>query len=577
MQGDNKRLLVFGLIAALAGGVTVYSVRRARAQSVPTPLTVAPVAASSAGQPSHGVLHTVPAAVTAAPRQLTSSHGRCLISGIVRDASGTPVAEATVTAHPLRERDWDDDTAGDHADATTDEAGRFELEALPGDFALHAEHDTATSALLEPISLAPGESVRDVELVLTRDGRTSGIVVDQRGNPVEADIILRVAGHHSVYSLGTSDERGAFTLEPAPDAALEIVATSTENGATVTRSLAHPERDLILRLGSPLGALLVDVFDEHDERVPWATIYLVTGDSAILTNADSEGPTRVQPRSARVEIHATNGDSSSETIKLELDGSERSVRLRLSPCASVSGRVVEADGSRVRGEMRLVSTAGPNKGEETAIAVLDRAGAYHFGPVQPGSYRLIYVASWMTLPDESVALEVTIFDREAHALPDMRLSHPRTLSGVVRDEHGEPVAEASIELVDSGESSTGSADITTDEQGRFKIEQVRGPMRLRAAGDGSLSAIVLAAGTGNEEVALTLQSTGSVDGVLRGAHDKHARVRCEGGLWHAVGDTGQYHLPCAPGAALEIAAAGETRRFPIEVDEDEVTYVELRW
>jgi hypothetical protein len=576
MQRDGWRALGLLTLAALAAAA-LWPGAHARTPAVSALPVVEP--AQPAARAVYGLTHSVPAEAHAAARPLTSSRSACLVSGIVRAPDGTPVPEATVVLQPLLPPGLarPDDAAGDIIRVNSDEHGRFEASPPPGDYALHASDDDRSSALLEPVTLAPGEEIRELDLVLSGSARLSGLVIDDRGDPVEADIEVRLAGHEESFANSSSSGAGAFSMDGIPDGPLTVTATSSETGARVERTLPHPEPDLILRLSAPLGELTIQVVDEGGQPVAHAYVFVRTASRHSGMTTDDDGECSLVPFGPEVEISVESDDGTCEPTKVTVNQQPRAVRIVLQRGAVVRGVVLDAEGAPASGYMQLERLGPRGQVENAGHDGLDEAGAYRFAPLLPGRYRARY-ATDDDLVADLLQLEFSLTAGQELALQDLRLPRGRRITGVVRGLDGQPAVGVDVELADARETSTGGPSIVTDEDGRFVVEGVVGPVRLRAAGDdGAVSELVVAAAPGDEEVALTLRATGSVDGMLRGLGGKPARVRCAGGLWHDVEKNGQYHIPCAVGGTLEVESQGTTRSYPVEVEEDESTFVELRW
>jgi len=138
------------------------------------------------------------------------------ISGRVRDARGQPVAAIQVFAS---------NEQGGSVSATTDDEGRYELEAPVGTFAVRAGGSWSGSSYAEArvseLALAEGAHLRDVDLVLVPGGALEGFVRDAAGKGVtRAMITSTIDGRVDV--LGRTDERGAFRIDGLTPGALVL-------------------------------------------------------------------------------------------------------------------------------------------------------------------------------------------------------------------------------------------------------------------------------------------------------------------------------------------------------------------
>jgi hypothetical protein len=242
------------------------------------------------------------------------------------------------------------------------------------------------------------------------------------------------------------------------------------------------------------------------------------------------------------------------------------------PSVSVHGRVIEAGGGALRGIVQL-QRHDPLLGEVSSGAAPIVDGEYTFEDLAPGRYALaVYVADHGDVGDDT-GLEFELGGADHLELPPLRLGDGRRVRVHVVDADGKAVVGAIVETIDPTHTSIVGNDTHTDESGVGVVEAVHGALRVRAAtSEGQASPISIIGGH-DDEVTLTVGETGVVTGMLRTKGP--AFVRCSGGLWHDVDQTGQYSLGCNVGDDLEIReGTGEPRRVAVDLDPDEETYVD---
>jgi len=137
-----------------------------------------------------------------------------MIAGVVVDGAGKPALAAISLRHPYA------DSGFDHRMARTDVDGRFLFQDLSaGDFEIWMAADTGSSynsgkKLAHALSLAEGQRVTDIRLVLYAGGSISGMLLDAERRPlrdvhIEAwDVDLR-----DFASAAFTDRDGRFRID----------------------------------------------------------------------------------------------------------------------------------------------------------------------------------------------------------------------------------------------------------------------------------------------------------------------------------------------------------------------------
>ena len=522
----------------------------------------------AARSPSAVPLLVAPRAPTLpALRVVRQSHGPSRIAGIVRHIDGTPAADAVITYFALPSQDSSDEDEDSRAPSstTTDPGGAFSFDVGPGDYGLYASDATRSSTVLSPVSVSPGEAVTELALVLDGASVVSGVVVDGTGAPLRARLSVSMLSPHVRLGGVRSDLQGHFRAAHLPNAPLEVIAFARELQGR--RKLAHPEEDVVIRLGTLPGALVCEVNDSSGHPVAAADLWATFANGGTFTHTDANGSARLAGLSGRVSINVRSPSAAAAPVEVEIDGSEQHVRILMDRAAMVKGRVLDHVGRPAGGQVTLEDDRGVARS-----ALLDE-GAYAFDAVRAGNYTLGYNAA--SVPDASVSVAFSTNGRDDFTVGDLELPAPRTIRGRVLDDRGEPVAAAELDVVSLVDGTFGDLDVQTDDDGRFEIAVV-GKTRLRANYDGDTTAPLLLAGTGDEDVTLVLESVGQLEGLVRGASQK-AEVRCADGVWHPLGATGQYQLSCTATATIEVRDAGTTRSFAVDFDPDETSYAEIRW
>ena len=495
-------------------------------------------------------------------RVVPQAHGPSRIVGLVRHADGTPAPGVELGYFALPSRADDEDAEATRSTDTTDADGSFSIEVGPGDYALYASDASRASQLLSPVSVSPGESVADLELVLDGPSVLAGVVVDRDGKPASARVQVSLDEPRLRFAGMSTTPDGRFRFPHLPNAPLRVRAIG-RNEFEGHRELARPADDLILRLAHGTAALVCEVVDSNGAPVVGATVSVTCGKCGFYTSTDDLGRARVPGMHGTVQVSAKSDRGAADPVTVTVDDREQTVQIRLERAARVSGRVVEHEGRAFDGTLTL------DTGKETStVSVAD--GEYTLVALRAGRYRLAYGDP----ADVDASLSFATNGLDDLTLPDLRLPAARIIRGVVLNDEGRPVEDAEIDVVSLAD---GSFEIpsSTDEEGRFEVS-VRGRTHLRATYDGATSALTTLSGSSDEEATLTLEKEGELIGMVRGV-TPGAEVRCADGIWHPLEASGQFHLSCAVTGRLEVRDGGVTRSFAVDFGSDEPSYAELRW
>ncbi|NVB81474.1 MAG: carboxypeptidase regulatory-like domain-containing protein, partial [Kofleriaceae bacterium] len=406
----------------------------------------------------------------------------------VVDETGKPVPNARVIATsaavalPMPDPRRDGVLSG--ADGTfsfaTLSAGTWRITATAGD------HGTTTS----PPIVVDGEHARsDIELRLGAGAVVHGTVKDPSGAPVPAAEVSVVVHGYLPWRerrQAFTDASGNFSIGGLPPRAVDIVAWHERGASAIVATDLATKRDqqvaLTLDLDGTITGTVVDkagqpigdaqVIAEPDwsvataDRAAWA----VRGVQETVTDQGGafrfaglpDGPYRV--RAAR---------SGANEAALDL-----STGVVTKPNAAPIKVVVTADG-RAIGKLQLadgkpVSAFTLRLGNTYPLPFVTQDGAFSV-PAPAGTYDITVAGpSFVT-----TNTEVTIAEGKETDVGAITVTAGRSISGRVLDEHGAPVAHATVaagalltgggtELYIKGES-VAAKDTETDAQGRFVL------------------------------------------------------------------------------------------------------------
>jgi len=196
-----------------------------------------------------------------------------VLSGVVADSGGEPVAGARVSLFLEEGAEYRHDLSGMQDQRITAGDGAFEYRCLPpGRYLLAAEDEEGHLALAarHGLSLEAGSVIDGVRLVLGEGHGITGRVVDSRGLPAAQAPLWIYDGEGRLLNPITAtrtDDEGAFRTSPLPAGEYTLhcrtdrEALLTEEGVRVPRGEGDAELELQLEAGAVLAATVVDSLD----------------------------------------------------------------------------------------------------------------------------------------------------------------------------------------------------------------------------------------------------------------------------------------------------------------------------
>ncbi len=284
----------------------------------------------------------------------------------------------------------------------TDSQGRFAFVNVPASagWAINASHagyltggvspDDVPGASLRPIPLVDGQRVTDVRVPLWKPGAISGVLRDERGEPVvgvevAAIGVLRFAGRDRLASgpVTYTDDRGAYRLANLPPGRYLIAVPSVQSSISPFKTQADltgmSDERYAAAQGTPRTPAIVPTLDAgSDTRV------------AIGRYPIPPPPSNGQTFSYPLTFYPATTDpkqASAIDLKFGEDRPSIDIQIRPMPAGTLTG-IVEGPGQIANLFVRLLAAPDLGLGFETGTARTDATGRFRLANVPAGAYTL---------------------------------------------------------------------------------------------------------------------------------------------------------------------------------------------
>jgi len=470
------------------------------------------------------------------------------ISGVVLDPEGRPVGGADVgrqqTVQEMR-RTLDGD---DSERATTDKDGRFTIEGItPGNISLAA--DARDFAESEPVAveIEPSGSADGIVITLRVGGRLVGEIYDADGKPEAGRAIL--AQRPSAIGLqrwGRSDAEGHFTIEHLVPGKYQVMTmpdqktvegerseddyTSIFAEMRLTMADIRDDEETFVQLGSPPGdpVRVRGKVELAGDGVPGVMVNFVP-DGAEGTmrfaTTDEAGKYEVELAAAgryMISMQKVGGTGQSQSLALfEQIPETLEHRLNLTlPVGRITGRVIGANGAPAVKERVTLFSGGSRMDGNYAETQTDDEGRYDLTWLRGGTYNVaaggVFLGGVIGNPTgngRQVKSDVRVREGEWLRDVDFRMREAGRVEGLVVDETGSPLPEASIYLfAENGQRIEPFSTTVTDGTGRFEYEGVQPgsyTVRARAGGRATPEPVPVRVGEGQTAQAELKVETGT--------------------------------------------------------------------
>lgn len=427
-----------------------------------------------------------------------------------------PVAGVRVRAH---DSEYEPETDGEAPfTGVTDAQGRFVLEDVsPGDYVLRAaqgDHQGETET-----TLAEEQAEAEVTLHLGTVVKVEGLVRDEAGQPVaDAKVTLDTHGDVSMSTVVDTGADGRFVFHSATlghnDFSVFAVGYQHLSVSDVVVTRKPAPLDFTLKRAFVLAGVVTDtegnpLTEAEVVAMKWRRepglrpdgtpasdedLDDVSNDAeTAYTSTEEEGRFVLNLSEPGLHRLKARAPGFLETEWREVQAPSRDVRLVMRRGASVEGTVVSTSGAPLAG--LSVSLWEDGQDSATSEIISDAEGRFILRGLSPGRYSLRAHRTRGGPP--RAQLPVVLQGAETKTVT-LRLEPGLSLSGLVVDEAGKPVADADVHAYVLSEESPrprflhhgrypfhDGSSVTTDEQGRFTFDHLSpGPCKLSVRAEG---------------------------------------------------------------------------------------------
>ncbi len=364
--------------------------------------------------------------------------GSGTVAGRALAPNGEPLAGATVVLTSLTR-------FGERVGAITDSAGGFVLSGVPvGSFTLEAVHPATASRVVQASVLPAAGQTLVEDLVLLPIADPGNPIGTLRGQVFRSDGQTPAVGVPVYTSRGgymQTDETGSYRIEGLPSGSIEVRALDQallESGTAATEVVANTVRTANVLLFGGLGSVRGVVLDPDGAPVANALV----GGGLRLVRTDTSGAFLMAdvPVGSRtlVALDEASGLSGRASANLAGPGDEAVIQIVLEGRATLTGFVLEADGSTPVAGLTVYALGGRN-----LAAVTNQAGVYSFENLPLGPY--LVSAFRPDFSDGEVASTKLVFHRETRRA-DVIFRGTGSVRVHVLNENGNPLGGAVVGL-----------------------------------------------------------------------------------------------------------------------------------
>ncbi|HIG06488.1 MAG TPA: carboxypeptidase regulatory-like domain-containing protein [Planctomycetes bacterium] len=369
-----------------------------------------------------------------------------VVSGIVT-GEGMPVPDATISFQ-TGGRGWNQNNRS----TRTDETGHFQISGLvEGKFSIRASAQGFGDALLSDQLIRADEQLR-IDLKLLRETTLSGIVIDQRGAPVNG-AQLSVSDSTGARRGGLTGLDGYFSIDQLAPGLVDVRCDSSGYLRTQLREIdpVHGPIEIVLKQEFSLRGVVVDLETGEAIRGARVTVRSAQGRNSRgrWDRSNREGEFEVDGLSAnpyQVSAAADGFVTATFPVQIPAANSDDSILIQLDPGGRVIVDVVDQAGSVVEGanlhatlleenpagDSSAASNSRRGSNRSAVNATTDETGRGILAGLDDGFYR-VSIDHSMYIPTQSVAV---VKKSDGSARLRVVLERGASIRGQVRDSSG---------------------------------------------------------------------------------------------------------------------------------------------
>lgn len=375
------------------------------------------------------------------------------VAGLVQDSDGNPVSGVRITAKRQFDKNVPVIVAAGKV-AVSDSRGMFRVEGVyPGEGEyLEGKHPDFLEGASKTFTLAPGEHLDGMLVVMERGGAISGVVVDEAGAPV-ANARVAVRGQYrfvdeieSMNKKTMTDSSGRFALSNLEAGNHTILAVAPEylrverSGINVAESRTTENVRLTLTKAAYISGYVLDTQNNPIRGARVECTDTSDGIRKLTTTSDSNGYYYFE-KLGPYEVDLTAGASGygRQTLNGQQVNREN-VNLNLMRLGSLRGQVLDLNGEPL--PAFSVSPRRLDPGTPVAAKTFqDPQGDFKYAGLDPGNYKIVIGA-----PGYAVRIfeSINIVSDRTVDLGQIQLDQGGVIKGTVLDASGAPIAGAEV-------------------------------------------------------------------------------------------------------------------------------------
>jgi len=433
------------------------------------------------GAPVHGrgmPMGTIPVGATDVAVKLEP--GATIEGKIILEETGEPAGGVVVKAMAPHSN-WTAMLIG-LEETETNEKGRYVLRGLAAaTYSIAVTHPDGAAAPTT-VDVTVGAHMTNQDIVLAKGVLVSGKFVNaETGEPVcDAQVVAMPKGAMGLagQTLVEVKPDGTFSFRHPPGEITLHAYTSSGGPAQLQLTLVEGEdqTDVTLELEPPL-AFKGKVVGPDGKGLAGAQVRSKWGVPTAPTETAEDGTFELPLGNQRpgewqwLALDATHPDLPGYRGMLAKpfqSESDAEGEIEMKRAGTIRGRVVKEDGSPIASAKVRTTINAENRGWPDGNVTTDESGRYDFSNALSGmEYNVTATADgYGQDSSERLALD----EGESRELPDLVLIvADQVIEGTVVDEDGSPVAGATINC---HSRATGSRQTTTDDKGRFRLENL---------------------------------------------------------------------------------------------------------